>query len=615
MKLNYFFLILLISFSSCINSYNTEPVKQCNENPRYFSYKGKPTILMGSTEHYGAVLNLDFDYMSYLDELQKCNLNLTRTFTGIYVEPQGAFNIEKNTLAPDPGRFICPFARSEEPGYANGGNKFDLSKWDQHYFKRLKNFISEADKRDIIVEITLFSSIYEEEQWKLNPQNPANNINNLPIVPFKEVQSLLHPEYLAFQENMVKKIVNELNEFNNIYFEICNEPYSDNIPKDWQNHMAELVRQTEKQLPKKHIISYNIGNQSMHIPSLNPSYSAVNFHYAEPEASLENSHLNVPIGDNETGFKGVADWPYRVEAWSFILAGGALFNHLDYSFAVGHETGDFQYPVSQPGGGNNGLRKQFGFLRRFIENLDFIQMRPDTVLINNLSDSSISTQVFSNDNKLYLVYLYKRWKNAKENISVRGLTNFIPPTTGEYLFKSYSDDGIRLYVNNELIINNWTGHSLVIDSGLVKLKKGVKVPLTMEYYNGLYGGSLKITWTAKGYTETILSSDNTIIPEAKHKGIKIAYFKGEDFNSQVHADTLHRINFSVDDFTIFDGEYKNLQTGLLLNLPKGKYKLSWLNPKDGEAINSKEIEHFGGEINLQSPVFDNDLLLQLEKVN
>ncbi len=52
------------------------------ENPHYLLFRGKPTILMGSTEHYGAVLNGDFDYVPYLEELESKKLNLTRTFSG-----------------------------------------------------------------------------------------------------------------------------------------------------------------------------------------------------------------------------------------------------------------------------------------------------------------------------------------------------------------------------------------------------------------------------------------------------------------------------------------------------------------------------------------------------
>ena len=105
------------------------PIALHPDNPRYFLFRGKPTVLVTSAEHYGAVLNLDFDYAAYLETLEARGLNLTRIFTGAYMEDPTSFNIRNNTLAPAPNRLICPWARSETPGYANGGSKFDLTRW------------------------------------------------------------------------------------------------------------------------------------------------------------------------------------------------------------------------------------------------------------------------------------------------------------------------------------------------------------------------------------------------------------------------------------------------------------------------------------------------------
>lgn len=71
------------------------------DNPRYFTWRGHPLVIIGSGEHYGAVLNADFDFKTYLATLGRDGLNHTRTFTGAaYIEPQGAFTIAQNTLAP-----------------------------------------------------------------------------------------------------------------------------------------------------------------------------------------------------------------------------------------------------------------------------------------------------------------------------------------------------------------------------------------------------------------------------------------------------------------------------------------------------------------------------------
>src|SRR4029450_13237284 len=104
-----------------------QPLALHPDNPRYLLFRDKATILITSTEHYGAVMNLDFDYVPYLDELKAKNLNLTRTFSGTYHEIHGTFNITDNTLAPKPERYSSPWPRTNEGGAADG-NKFDLTK-------------------------------------------------------------------------------------------------------------------------------------------------------------------------------------------------------------------------------------------------------------------------------------------------------------------------------------------------------------------------------------------------------------------------------------------------------------------------------------------------------
>jgi hypothetical protein len=139
-----------------------DPIRLHPDNPHYFLWRGNPTIVITSGEYYGAVLNLDFDYRKYLDTLARDGMNGTRTFVGAYVETEGNFNIARNTLNPAPGRYIAPWARSTEPGYADGGNKFDLTKWDESYFERLHDFLPYASEKGVVVELSLFTPLYEE---------------------------------------------------------------------------------------------------------------------------------------------------------------------------------------------------------------------------------------------------------------------------------------------------------------------------------------------------------------------------------------------------------------------------------------------------------------------
>src|SRR5689334_1448454 len=180
------------------------PLSLHPDNPHYFLFRGKPAFLIGSTEHYGAVLNLDFDFGPYLDELQTRGFNLTRTFSGTYREVPGSFKIRDNTLAPKPGRFACPWARKE--------GKFDLDAYDEDYFRRLKEFLAEAGKRGIVVEYVLFCPLYEEGLWDVSPMNARNNANGVGDCPRTEALTLKHPELVAKQVAFVRKVVGELND-------------------------------------------------------------------------------------------------------------------------------------------------------------------------------------------------------------------------------------------------------------------------------------------------------------------------------------------------------------------------------------------------------------------
>jgi hypothetical protein len=386
---------------------SASPVALHPANPHYFLFRDKPVVFLTSGEHYGAVLNRAFDFRKYLAELEANGLNGTRTFTGAYVEPAGAFNITRNTLAPGSGDFIAPWARSGTPGYPNGGNKFDLTRWDEAYFARLKEFLSEADRRGIIVELALFCPFYEEMQWKLSPFNQENNVNGIGGIARTNAYTLDRSGgLLGVQEALTRKLVTELNGYDNLIFEICNEPYFGGVTLDWQHHIAELIAQTEKALPKQHLISRNVQNGATTVDRPHPAISIYNFHYASPpDAVAMNYALGKVIGDNETGFRGTNDLAYRVEAWAFLVAGGGLFNHLDYSFATGFEDGTFVYPSTQPGGGNRAYRLQLRALRDFIYSFDFVKMAPDASVFVGGVPAHARAYCLRQEGEAYAIYL------------------------------------------------------------------------------------------------------------------------------------------------------------------------------------------------------------------
>lgn len=401
-------LTTLIVFAVVHSAPGNEPIKLHPDNPHYFLFRGKPTVLITSAEHYGAALNLDFDYIPYLDELQARGFNLTRIFSGDYIEGEKSIvGVEgENTLAPRPGRFIAPWARSSTPGYANGGHKFDLTKFDPAYFARLKDFIAEAGKRGIVVEVTLFCVYYRDEHWMLSPLNSGNNVNSVGGVDRRNVHDLSDPALTGAQTEMVRKFVAELKDFDNLYYEVCNEPYISRVTAGWNDHIVSTIVGAEADFPNKHLIAQNFPNDSPKIESPNPAVSIFNFHYSSPPESVAmNYHLRKVIAFDESGFLGTGDNPYRMEAWDFIVAGGAVYNKLDWSFTPAHERGTFVLPPKTPGGGSPTLRGQLQILRRFIDGFDFVRMSADNAVIKSGVPAGFSARALVEPGRAYALYL------------------------------------------------------------------------------------------------------------------------------------------------------------------------------------------------------------------
>ena len=603
-------IILLIILLASVTFAQPKPLALHPENPHYFLFRGKPTILITSGEHYGSVVNLEVDYVKYLDTLAQDKLNLTRTFLA-YREQPGAFGIKDNILAPKQEKFIAPWQRSNVPGYFDGGNKFDLTKWDEKYFARLKDFAAQASKRGIIIEANLFSSYYGDNSWFTHPFYFKNNINNVGNCKWDEAEMLKHPEVTAAQDAYVRKVVTELKDFDNIYYEICNEPYAGGVSDEWQRHIADVIVEAEKAFPHKHLISQNINNGKQKVVNPHAAVSVLNFHYAYPPDTVEmNFALNKVIGDNETGFAGAKETPYRMEGWDFIIAGGGLFNNLDYSFTAGKEDGTFQYPDTQPGSGNPAFRKQLSYLRDFIYGFDFLKMKPDNSIIKGGVPKGVTARALVQPSKAYAVYLRTMIFGA---FSARWMGKIEPKFSEEYNFHTSSNDGVRLWINGEQIINNWTDHSETEDTGKIKLEAGKKYDLKLEYFYNGGQGVTKLLWSSARQPKEIVPTNALILPNNDGHGLKVEYFKDVWLSDVQLTRNDAEVNFSWGTKGPLNAARDpNEATNLKLKLPAGHYLAEWIDPVSGSVVKKEKFKHKGGVRELSAPNFKDDIALRIK---
>jgi len=105
---------------------------------------------------------------------------------------------------------------------------------------------------------------------------------------------------------------------------VINEPYFGPNSQEWQDAIISTIKKANPNA----LIAQNFANHEKNLTNPNPDLGVFNFHYAKEGAVEFNYKFNKIISDDETGFKGQTDQPYRQEAWEFILSGGAGINNL-----------------------------------------------------------------------------------------------------------------------------------------------------------------------------------------------------------------------------------------------------------------------------------------------
>jgi hypothetical protein len=363
------------------------PIRPHPENAHYFEFRGKPVALVTSAEHYGAVINLGFDYVAYLDRLKQYEMNYTRIYPGAYFETDGYF-CKDNPLGPREGQHLLPWARSSVPGFPLGGNLFDLDTWDPAYFARLKDFVRAASDRGIVVEVCYFNCMYAD-MWPVMPLRAPNNIQGVGTMTHVEFQTLDDTRLVTYQMAYVRRIVEELAGFDNVIHEVIDEPL--NYGPDeyrtslWTSQMIEVVRdamagQAHPQIIAQQVIGMQGGPHDFgwddRIQVATGQYVGQTWGGQRGGLELLDTHWTAgkPIELNETSYYPFWYEPedmrgaVRAEAWEFMVGGGAAYNHLNGYFSNEDSSGDVP--------DNHAILGQLRVLRRFIESFDLLKMRP-----------------------------------------------------------------------------------------------------------------------------------------------------------------------------------------------------------------------------------------------
>ncbi len=102
----------------------------------------------------------------------------------------------------------------------------------------------------------------------------------------------------------------------------------------------------------------------------------------------------------------------------------------------------------------------------------------------------------------------------EDNFSVRFSTSVKAPVTGEYTFDVNSDDGIRFYIDDKLVINDWANHAAISNFYKVKLEKDKTYKIKLEFFENGGSASVKLGWKlprADPFQEAIDAARNSDI--------------------------------------------------------------------------------------------------------
>jgi len=354
------------------------PLGVSRANPRYFADRGGAGRLvfltgshvwnnlqdMGATDPPPA-----FDWNAYLGFLDKYHHNFVRLWrwelTSWNTSPLGAWSKETpHIVSPH------PWLRTGPGKALDGKPKFDLTQYDPAYFTRLRSRVESAARRGVYVSIMLFEGWglqFMPDAWKAHPFHPDNNINGVgrEVKAGVEVHELKYPDITRIQETYVRKVIDTVNEFDNVLYEISNENHPPST--EWQYHMIRLIKKYEASKPKQHPVGMTFqyrggSNRTLFDgPADWISPNPEGGFRTDPPAA-DGSKVILSDTDHLWGIGGNADW-----VWKTFMRGMNPIFMDPYDGAV---LGKPFAPAWEP------VRLALGRVRRWADRVDLEHMTP-----------------------------------------------------------------------------------------------------------------------------------------------------------------------------------------------------------------------------------------------
>lgn len=259
----------------------TGPLRVHPTNPRYFTdCSRRPdasprAVLLAGCYTWPTVQDwgptdppAPFDYNAFLELLRAQEHNYFRMFRfELTLERFDPKTVATCGLAESMHCAPHPWPRVG-PGLAHDGKlRFDLTRFDESYFQRLRSRVQSAQTRGIYVGIMLFEGWHlkgSPQSWPYHPFHRENNINGIDADANgngqgEEIHSLAVAKVWDVQRAYIRKLVETVNDLDNVLFETANESA---VPgsAEWQYETVREIKRLEATLPRQHPVG--MGSQA-----------------------------------------------------------------------------------------------------------------------------------------------------------------------------------------------------------------------------------------------------------------------------------------------------------------------------------------------------------------
>ncbi len=377
------------------------PLRRHRTNPRYFTDSSGRAILLTGSHTWNNLADMHpqdepnvFNFDQYLGWLGAYPHNFMRLWAWELTNWDTRGNREKK--AKSHTVYPLPFARTGPGKALDGKPKFDLTRFDESYFQRLRYRVSAAQARGVYTAIMLFEGWglqFSPRAWEHHPFHPANNVNGINgdlngDGKGLEIHENREPAITAIQKSYVRKVVETVNEFDNVLYEISNENHP--ASTEWQVAMIRFIKDVEKTGPKQH----PVGMTYQHRGGSNRTLFASPADWISP--NREGGYRDAPPAGNGDkviitdtdhlwGIGGNADW-----VWKSVMQGlNPIFMDPYDGKVLNHGFGPDR---CEP------IRKAMGQALRWSRRVDLAAMTPKPEL-------SSSGYCLANPGEEYLVYV------------------------------------------------------------------------------------------------------------------------------------------------------------------------------------------------------------------